>query len=376
VSLSDFDPAHFLANYWQTAPLVIPAAFIDPYWMDPDDLAGLACEDGVESRIIQQMGSRWDVQHGPFDENYFSKLPESNWTLLVQAVDQWIPEVRNILKGFDFLPGWRLDDIMVSFAPVGGTVSQHFDYYDVFLIQGEGSRRWQVGQQCGPESELLPDTPVKILKHFEPTLDIILNPGDMLYVPAGFAHFGVSVQNSLTYSVGLRAPGIREIVDGVATTLLENGLSDDRRYRDTIQSLAAATGEIPAEAIDQIKSMLIESFANDDVIASWFARTVTTNRYSEQNQLEEIAPDFLEQIKNGVVIQKNPSARFAYVGKNPDCLYVNGEAYECSTEMAKLLSDSFDIATVSLIDQLSETNNISLVRELLQAGILILGDEH
>ncbi|MBV1871260.1 MAG: cupin domain-containing protein, partial [Gammaproteobacteria bacterium] len=144
MKINNFDMDLFLADYWQKKPLVVRNAFSEPFWLDPDDLAGLSLEADAESRIISQEENVWKVEHGPFDESTYSRLPEKNWTLLVQAVDQWVPQLQQLMSGFNFLPSWRLDDVMVSYAPVGGTVSQHFDFFDVFLIQGEGSRKWQI----------------------------------------------------------------------------------------------------------------------------------------------------------------------------------------------------------------------------------------
>src|SRR5690606_33230205 len=159
----------FLRAYWQKKPLLIRNAF--PNFESPidgDELAGLALEEEVESRLIlEHCKVPWELQHGPFDENIFSTLPESHWTLLVQAVDQWVPEVHELLNHFRFIPNWRLDDIMVSYAPDQGSVGPHFDYYDVFLLQGAGQRRWRTGQQCDVNSAHVEGTPLNVLKNFE-----------------------------------------------------------------------------------------------------------------------------------------------------------------------------------------------------------------
>ncbi|KZZ19454.1 hypothetical protein A3752_02010, partial [Oleiphilus sp. HI0081] len=278
--LHNFDVQDFLLNYWQKKPMLISKAFSDPYWLEPSELAGLACEEDVESRIIMQSDQKWQVECGPFEESRFPTLPKRDWTLLVQGLDQWSPEVAEILRSFDFLPSWRLDDIMASYAPVGGTVSQHYDFFDVFLIQGEGSRKWQVGQVCSADSELVPDTSVRILTEFEPKLEVTLEPGDILYIPAKHAHLGVSVENSMTYSVGFRAPSIRDIVDGVATAALE-GLKEDERYQDSIEALKAARGNIPEAAITRLRKMLSEALTNETLLANWLGEYVTERKYPE-----------------------------------------------------------------------------------------------
>ena len=297
--LKNFDQQAFLKNYWQKKPLLIKAGLAG--WVNPitaDELAGLACENEVESRIILQESSIWKVEHGPFPENRFSTLPKTHWTLLVQGVDQWVPEVADILKSFDFLPAWRLDDIMVSYAPVGGTVSQHYDFFDVFLIQGQGSRTWQIGDVCGSHSDYLPNTPVRILKDFDVKMEVTLQPGDILYIPAKHAHYGVSVEDSVTYSVGFRAPSIRDVVDGVSTSALEH-LLEDERFEDSLQSLAAERAEISIDAITLVKEMLLKAVSDESLICSWLGQYVTERKYPENEVLSGDVDDYFERLQDG-----------------------------------------------------------------------------
>ena len=165
--LLNLDRQLFLARYWQREPLLIKNAIVDfrtP--ISSHELAGLALEDAVESRLIEHCDSSWRLLHGPFTESDF--LRKSPWTLLVQAVDHYIPEVAALRKLMDFIPQWRVDDVMVSYAVAGGSVGPHYDNYDVFLLQGEGSRRWQLGQFCDETSALVPHESLRILRDFVP----------------------------------------------------------------------------------------------------------------------------------------------------------------------------------------------------------------
>jgi 50S ribosomal protein L16 3-hydroxylase len=129
-----------------------------------DELAGLSCIDDVESRIISYKQSttasdadntaaaavaavEWSVRHGPFDDDTFDdpELGDSNWTLLVNEANRHLPEVSDLLTNFEFVPNWRVDDIMISYATTGGGVGPHVDSYDVFLLQGSGQRQWSIG---------------------------------------------------------------------------------------------------------------------------------------------------------------------------------------------------------------------------------------
>ncbi|WP_146268068.1 JmjC domain-containing protein, partial [Stenotrophomonas maltophilia] len=180
-------PATFLRDFWQKRPLLIRNAFPDFQTpVQPEDLAGLACEEGVLARLIEHDKALdgWRVRSGPFQEDVFPALPDHDWTLLVQDVDKWDPDVRALIEHFNFLPRWRMDDVMISFAATGGSVGAHVDQYDVFLLQAHGHRRWQIdasesikGKQ--PPLGFRPDVELKLLKVFKPTHDWVLAPGDM-----------------------------------------------------------------------------------------------------------------------------------------------------------------------------------------------------
>jgi 50S ribosomal protein L16 3-hydroxylase len=212
-------PGQFLERFWQRAPGWFPAAmpgFRPP--ITPDELAGLACEEEVESRlVIGNVATRFQLEHGPFEESRFERLPRRDWTLLVQDADKHLPEVAGLLEPFRFLPDWRIDDIMVSFAAPGGSVGPHTDPYDVFLLQARGRRRWQLSERFAPK--LRSDCDIKVLERFEPERELIAEPGDILYLPPNVAHFGMALDEAMTFSIGFRAPDQRELAAALAREL-------------------------------------------------------------------------------------------------------------------------------------------------------------
>ena len=163
--LGKFPIDKFLSEYWQKKPLLIRNALPDVTSpVSADVLAGLACEEEVESRIVIQnkTANKWELKHGPFSEETFSTLPSTHWTLLVQAVDHWMPQAAKFLELFTFIPRWRIDDLMMSYASDGGSVGPHYDNYDVFLVQTNGKRKWEVGEQYDENSPLIQNLPVSI----------------------------------------------------------------------------------------------------------------------------------------------------------------------------------------------------------------------
>lgn len=283
--LSDLSTDEFLSEYWQKKPLLIRNAF--PGFespLTPDELAGLALEEEVESRIIIEQGASgpWELQTGPFDEAVFGQLPESHWTLLVQAADLWVPEVKLLLNKFDFLPPWRLDDIMVSYAPYGGSVGPHFDYYDVFLLQGLGQRRWKIGDCCDQNSSRIPGTPLRILSEFNVAEEWVLNPGDMLYIPPQIAHWGIAENDCLTYSIGFRSPSLADMLGDLATELMTQ--DHPGYFRDPPLTSVMATESIHPLFIQQVKSMLSDLLDDEALLADWFARYMTSPKYPEHTE--------------------------------------------------------------------------------------------
>ena len=275
--LGHISKEEFLADYWQKKPFLVRNAianFEPP--IDGDELAGLSLEQEVESRLI--IGEDWQLEHGPFAEERFSSLPASHWTLLVQAVDLWVPEVAELLQHFDFIPPWRIDDIMVSYAEDGGSVGPHFDYYDVFLIQGAGQRRWQIGSACDAETPLLKNTELKILQQFEPLSEWVLEPGDMLYLPPKIAHHGVAIGDCTTFSIGFRAPAATEMLDDLATELL-TGIVAPNHLTDPPLTPEMAVDNIPNAYIKRVKSLLLETLDDDVLLAQWFAQFMTAPKF-------------------------------------------------------------------------------------------------
>lgn len=272
----------FLADYWQRKPLLVRQAL--PDYTSPitaDELAGLALEDEVESRLVLEQGAHgpWELRHGPFHGSDFQTLPEEAWTLLVQGVDLWVPEVAAVLDHFDFLPRWRLDDIMISYAATQGSVGPHFDQYDVFLLQVEGTRRWQVGGGCDSSSPVLANTDLSILADFTVEQEWVLEPGDMLYVPPGVAHWGVAQSPGLTYSVGFRSPNLADMLGELAMDIGEQ--PDTPRYVDPPLTLSMTTDEIDPAFVAAAKQQLLALLEDEDLIAGWLARYMTSPKYPD-----------------------------------------------------------------------------------------------
>ncbi len=366
--------AQFLKDYWQKRPLLIRACddFVCP--LTPDDLAGLACIEGTLGRIVryERRRDRWLVETGPFAEQRFASLPKRDWTLLVQDVDRWDPDVRKLLHAFDFLPRWRIDDIMISYAVPGGSVGAHVDQYDVFLLQGLGQRRWQIDASANPPLAFRDDAPIRLLQQFNASHDWQLGPGDMLYLPPGVPHFGVAQDECLTLSIGMRAPSAGELLAAFAAQhALE--MDEAQRYADPDLAVAHAPGAVDGEAVRRVRATLTAALAQDDrAMADWFGRFLSVYRAAEAPTPKRLSAAQIEaRLKRGSNFTVSPKLRLNYSQDDQMAmLHGNGESLPTTLRLAKLCTQwdlSIDSAQFAA---LSEPDRASVV-ELCKRGWLI-----
>ncbi|RFC35069.1 MAG: 50S ribosomal protein L16 3-hydroxylase [Candidatus Nitrotoga sp. SPKER] len=244
----------FLRDYWQKKPLLIRQAFSQfNGLLDQSQLFTLACTEDVESRLVTQRHGQWQVQHGPFKASRFNSLGKNPWTVLVQGVNQHLPEAAALLKNFSFIPHARLDDLMVSYAPKGGGVGAHFDSYDVFLLQGSGHRRWQISAQ--QDHTLVDDAPLRILKRFQMEQEWVLAPGDMLYLPPHYAHNGIAENDCMTYSIGFRTPTYQELAEQFLV-YLQDRVCLDGMYADPDLTIQRHPSEIGTDMLNQVTQII------------------------------------------------------------------------------------------------------------------------
>ena len=371
----------FIRDYWQKRPLLVRGAF--PEFRDPispDELAGLACEEAVEARIVfGGDGKPWQVENGPFAEGRFASLPEHHWSLLVQGVDHWVPEVSEMRSQFRFLPDWRIDDVMVSFAPDEGGVGPHFDQYDVFLIQGAGRRRWRIGGRCGPETPLLDDTPLSIIAKMNTVEEWTLEAGDMLYLPPGIAHHGTAIGDCMTYSIGFRAPSYAQILSEAAADRAAH-FADTERYEDAGFERQKSPGEITATTIEEVRRILVSNLDDPAFIGEWLGRYSTAPKYPEQQPPPGslTADEVRQALADGVSLERGLGARLAFV-RGPDdvTLFADGASYRCWGPLADLaiaLCD-FERLTPEALAKVAKADEIlSLVVELVNRGSLTISD--
>jgi 50S ribosomal protein L16 3-hydroxylase len=374
--LGDIDATTFLRDYWQKKPLLIRGAFPDfTPELDRHDMAGLACDDLAEARLVtgRFTAQDWSVDWGPFTDERLSSLPPCDWTLLVQDVEKHYPPLQDLLERFDFLPRWRMDDLMVSVAAPGGSVGPHVDQYDVFLLQAEGRRRWQISEQF--DETLLPDCELKVLRSFVPEQEWDLETGDLLYLPPGIAHHGVALDACMTWSLGMRAPSAADLFQSLGEWLA-NTRNEGGRYADRDLLPPGDRGELDAMAIDRLRE-LADRMLQDTGAFNEFAG-VFLSRYRLAH--EPAGPDravakkeLWQRLAGGARLVQNPWTRLLWQRRGDAAvLFAAGNRYPCDIGTATALCDPARLAGEGkrlAIDQ------ADLICRLIGDGHLYVDDE-
>ncbi len=365
----------FLAEYWQKKPLLVRNAMPEiAGLLEPDDVMELALDENVTARLIKQKDrdpNQWSVKSSPLLKADFQKMPKL-WTLLVQAVDHYSFDLSELWKKFPFIPQWRRDDIMVSYAPQGGSVGKHFDFYDVFLVQGYGHRRWQLGQMCNAETEFVPGQPLKLLPEMDVNFDEVLAPGDLLYVPPGLSHYGVAEDDCLTFSFGFRMPNVSDMMDRVGDKFAENEVLRNP-LTDIIRDQISAAGEVTANELEYLKSKIMEQLHNSNVLEDAIMSLMSEPKYPENiPEAEEIGTGDLEEaLDQGYSIMLEPASRLLYTEEDDEILFWgNGEGLcvsEAFAEKLKLIANgesvmlNLDFADEDMLEDLADLLNESIL---------------
>ncbi|WP_061783418.1 ribosomal protein uL16 3-hydroxylase [Shewanella putrefaciens] len=372
----NLDIAQFLSEYWQKKPLLIKKAF--PQFEDPisaDELAGLACEEEISSRIVVTKDNDWEVVQGPFED--YDCYGETHWQLLVQAVNHWYPDSQPLVEALRFLPDWRFDDLMASFATPSGGVGPHVDNYDVFIIQGEGERRWTVGDNT-PQQRRGGNPNSPLVKDFTPIIDVVLEKGDMLYIPPGFPHCGETLTVAMSYSIGFRTPSQQELVSEVADYLLDNNLGQQRFTSQTEPSSAGIVSQDHQVGIMSLLSQLSQDPNSYQIV---LGKLLSQNRFEldlcegeEAYNIEDLQDAFAQ----GAGVSRIGGLKVLRLENDATPrLFINGDVHELPQTPADVIAQLSDNVSLNAdeateICQYEEVQ--ALLLKLINQGFYYLSD--
>ncbi|MQW91590.1 cupin [Acinetobacter wanghuae] len=367
----------FLAEYWQKKPLLVRNAIPEiANILEPNDVLELALDENVTARLIKQKDrdpNQWSVKSSPLLKADFQKMPKL-WTLLVQAIDHYSFDLAAMWKKFPFIPQWRRDDIMVSYAPQGGSVGKHFDFYDVFLVQGYGHRRWQLGQMCDAETDFVAGQPLKLLPEMDVNFDEVLAPGDLLYVPPGLSHYGVAEDDCLTYSFGFRMPNVSDMMDRVG-----DKFSDNEALRnpltDIIRDQVSKVGEVTGNELEYLKTKIMEQLHNSNVLEDAIMSLMSEPKYPENiPEAEEIGTgDLMEAIDQGYRIMLEPASRLLYTEEDDEIMFwANGEGICISEQFTQSLKQIADGQDILFDENFADEDILEDMAALLNDSVIML----
>ena len=374
LKINELSEQAFLNQYWQKKPLLIKRGFSDfkdP--LDANELAGLAMEDSIESRIITNHNQQWQSHQGPFED--FEILTDEHATLLVQAVDHWHPEAAQLLEPFRFIPNWRIDDLMISYSTPGGGVGPHLDQYDVFIIQGEGKRHWRVGLPDASLKQFAQNKSLLQVEAFTAVNDCVLDPGDILYIPPGCPHEGYAIENALNYSVGFRAPNQQDLLSSFADHIIDTE-SGQKRYTDHTLALRDSKGELTQSEVDKVKTLMQALIENDNLFKNWLGNTLSQPKHDMDLAPEEnpfSTAEIMQQLENDVTFERLGGTRAIYQCIGDELLLsVNGENYPLplsDLEAVKQLTDFIEFDSSLLNSTTPSLDFIETFTTLVNEGI-------
>ncbi|MDA8881078.1 cupin domain-containing protein [Alphaproteobacteria bacterium] len=364
----------FFREFWNKKPFVVRGMIskkIMGALIDEDHLAGLSLEEEVESRLVKKGKKQndWTCDHGPFHEKDFAGLGEEDWSLLVQNIDKHHDATADLLKCFNFSPRWLLDDIMVSFSPKGGTVGAHTDSYHVFLVQGKGERCWKVANEPIKNEDYINDISLKILEASFEGEDITVTEGDVIYIPPKFAHQGISLKPSLTYSVGFLGPSLSDMLIQFGQYLEENHL-EIPRYLGQNLTESAVPFHITPKHCDDLKFFMTDVFTQD-YFNKWLTHYFCSPMQTYEEDYDDDANINVDDIiAESVMLIKRPAIKM---------LFIPLKASQKYCVSAGDVSFNLDFSDLFLVNMMAQEtpfsakifiNHTEILRNLLTQNIL------
>jgi len=367
----------FYSRYWNQQPFVVRGAISEGDMaglISADELAGLSMEEAAQSRLIKTAGDHqdWSCRTGPFSEQDFNTAGDSDWSLLVQNVEQFHPDTAQLLRYFSFAPRWLMDDIMVSYSAKGGSVGPHLDSYHVFLVQGQGRRCWKVGREAIRDEVFIEGLDLKVLENEIEGDEIEVTCGDLLYLPPRFGHQGITLEEALTFSVGFLGPKLSELFIGYGQYL--SGSEDlDQRYVGDGLDADSAGFSIDNAAVDNLRNRFSEQLGTMD-FNQWLVEFFTESSHDDFGNYslrEEALSDdqFEAELECGKGLVKPEYVKFALTAScsGKFCLGFDQQSYVIAEHLRPVVQklmkeEAVDLKT--LLQMFDQTGGLGLLLEL------------
>ncbi|MBT3983320.1 MAG: cupin domain-containing protein [Bacteriovoracaceae bacterium] len=330
--LGGMTPEIFLKEYWQKKPLFVKGAFSNTMGLaTPENLMDMGQDENFFTRMVWSEGGTkpWEAKAGPFTDDQFTRNEKDKWTLIVHSLELYFKEFREIRDMMKFVPTWQFDDIMATYSVKGASVGAHIDNYNVFIFQGKGKRLWQINEN--PDEAYVEGLDIKLLSNFEIGAEYELEEGDLLYLPPGVAHHGITLEESISYSIGFRSFDYPDLAGAFFTDFLTT-YDSSKCLKFKSPDLPKNIHEYTDESVEDIINFFKNEILTKEVMTDWFGRYITSTNHEVSSDEELPASEIYQNLESGVPLFRDVHLRFNFhrEGDANVRLFANGHDYKLS----------------------------------------------
>jgi len=282
----------FLENFWEKKFLFIPKAISVPEnAVTEEDLLTMANDAYFETRLIANEN---DIKEGPLDIKSFEEL-KSPWTLMIHNLNHYNEFAKSLEQSVDFVPKWLFDDVMCSYSSKGSKINAHIDNYNVLILQVSGTRKWLIDET--PDKTYVEGASIKVLKNFNPKHEIILTPGDIVFIPPHVAHEGHSIEDSLSLSIGFKSLEDQDMMESYLLHLMEFIKSEDF-FKLNLKDSSSSQFEVQDKTKLTIQEKFKAKLNDNDFFDKWLIDYLSTPKKIPEDDSSSLSyEDFLVKIR-------------------------------------------------------------------------------
>lgn len=213
--LGDVPTADFLKRFYLTQPFSLAragAAFVP--LLSWETIARVLPRGEPRDLLVVRDGRLWtgpDPGSASKAETFF----KDGYSLVLRHAERHDPALAELADGFARDFGARVV-VQLYATPAGHhSFGWHYDAEEVFILQTVGTKRYFIRENTVRPRPLVEAMPrdMEYEKEVSPLLACPLEPGDWLYVPAGFWHVARAMEDSLSISIGVLPPTAMDVFD-------------------------------------------------------------------------------------------------------------------------------------------------------------------
>jgi bifunctional lysine-specific demethylase and histidyl-hydroxylase NO66 len=262
----------------------------------------------------------------------------------------------------------------------------HYDVHDVFVLQVSGEKHWRV--HAPVREHPLPDEPwskrraaVDARAREEPVIDVVMRPGDALYLPSGWLHSAVACQGtSIHLTVGVAALTGADVIRAVVA---EVSRRPELRAPLPVNGGAVYEGGAAPDVLDTAVRAVTAAFAealDAHLAGDGPARTAAAVRQSFQQltrpepvapvatakAADDLSPKTVVRLRDGLAVRVAADADGVHLTADGQGLRLPAA---CETAVRALARG--ERLWAGALPELDEPDSLVVTRRLLRSGMLI-----